>query len=388
MATIQGFLLKEASLECTALELEIRHPYEDSELFELPLRRCPLDDGSVSVKPCIPLDVVLDACAVFTGDYTRRSTLCRDRDGTQPVESPLLEAGVYYLVMDNDPQKNYPVFKSFHHWVPPPREKLPRRWFTSLAPAEKTAKWSFPPSYVSRKNHSTLSEQIKALDGQCALSRAVMPLEPSHIVPVKWANWYEARGIARQLHYTRAVPTDLPHRAGIHDLRNFLTHTYDIHMLWDLHYMLYVPVKGAFMAYVISPVNWVIDLHCANLVLPDRTDGYLLFIRFALAIFGQYSGSAELLTHPDASLSAADFETSSESVSEGDDVARIVIEACEAGGIELPEDLAAVWSDNLGYRSREHAILRSRWFETHPQIRMVSDPSQMDTSSADPEVED
>ncbi|TFK54146.1 hypothetical protein OE88DRAFT_1156075 [Heliocybe sulcata] len=73
MATL-GTVTQDAIPDDIVGYLDIRHPHQDTWLFSLCLRRCLLVDGSTTSRPCIPLHVVLDACAVLTGDYTSQTT--------------------------------------------------------------------------------------------------------------------------------------------------------------------------------------------------------------------------------------------------------------------------------------------------------------------------
>lgn len=68
----------------------------------------------------------------------------------------------------------------------------------------------------------------------------------------------------------------------------------DIHSRWDDHAFVFLPVDGHFVAYYIAS-----GPERARLDIPERTDGYLLFIRFALAIFTRIY-AITIPRHPDS----------------------------------------------------------------------------------------
>ncbi|RPD54514.1 hypothetical protein L227DRAFT_348563 [Lentinus tigrinus ALCF2SS1-6] len=98
-----------------------------------------------------------------------------------------------------------------------------------------------------------------------------------------------------QIPRTRPPPAPRPHSnpgeprgaQTVHDIRNYVTLRADLYERWDANAFAFVPVDGRFIAYYITPVPELqaVDFHCAQLITPQRMDGYLLYVRFALSIF-------------------------------------------------------------------------------------------------------
>lgn len=247
------------------------------------------------------------------------------------------------------------------------------------------------------------------MDRECALSGSMAPLETAHIIPEEYANWYTHHSIFFHLSPPFVIPMGFSGTDVVHDVRNMLTHSSDVHKLWDAHLMLYIPANGEFMAYCLSPENWAVDLHCTTLALPRRTDGYLLFIRFALGVFHYLNPGKDIPTHPlalqtdiEVGTGVATMERGNSSASptfpstpedsasfisseDSEDAASLIIKACEDANVELPSDLAALWAHKLEPRKD---LIRD-WLAKNPQIRMLADPAQVATSSyADPNAPD
>ncbi|TFK53098.1 hypothetical protein OE88DRAFT_1341423 [Heliocybe sulcata] len=300
MSAIRPILPQDPALESVAL-IEVRHPCQDVELFSFWLRRCPLADGSMSANACIPLTVILDACAILTGDYTYTAAICNDRDGEGPVLPGLVNAGTYYLIPDvANPRADYAVYKTFDHWIPPLRSQLPDRWFTAKCPKDTTLYIGDAELGSEYKvARSQISAAVKAVDKVCMMTLAAIPLASAHIVPVSCALWFQKRRIPRQLYIPHVLPHHLTPEFYVHDYRNHITLREDIRSLWDAYEWICVPVGDTFIAYVITDIRASLGFHCYSPRLPDRTDGYLLFLRFALAVFHQFAGSDDLATHKD-----------------------------------------------------------------------------------------
>lgn len=67
--------------------LLVCHPFRDTPFLVIPIRVCPLADGTQSDWPCIPLTAVLDACLVVTG---QDGQLVLDKAGQQVVHTNLV----------------------------------------------------------------------------------------------------------------------------------------------------------------------------------------------------------------------------------------------------------------------------------------------------------
>ena len=122
------------------------------------------------------------------------------------------------------------------------------------------------------------------------------------------------RDISDELCYPISVPWTLSSIDRIHDVRNILALRTDIRSRWDDHAFVFIPVDGHFIAYYISPSpleRQAADFHCARLDTPERVDGYLLFLRFALAIFSLVQSPERISRHPLASRVMKPVRTSS-----------------------------------------------------------------------------
>ena len=155
-----------------------------------------------------------------------------------------------------------------------------------------------------------------------------------------------------------------------------LTHRPDIHSRWDDHAFVFIPVDGHFVAYYIAsgPEPQAADFHYARLDIPERTDGYLLFIRFALAIFSRIY-AITIPRHPDSlrvtkplrdfsslPATAGDGGTPSET---GDACPGVPFEAEDASAIM--DDLTAAkgiinWYSGESFQSTYSLLPDLRWF--------------------------
>ncbi|KAJ3513487.1 hypothetical protein NLJ89_g2920 [Agrocybe chaxingu] len=383
------------------------HPFLFRPLLRIPVRCCPMSDGNYSDKPCIPTTTVLDACAIVTGNYNGNGHLFRDREGQTPVPSSFLEPGQYFYVVDHDPSLNYPLFASFDIWVPPPRCDVPDHWFSPQCPKEQSlllpdTRWT----NVDASSRSAVSSAAKGLDGQCLLSGYLWPIEGAHIIPVENALWYTARQVSDQLRHPGSYPTRLSGDNVVHDIRNFITLRADIHRRWDKHTFFFIPFNGSFVLYFIGKLAdlYSTQYHFRKASFPERVDPYLLFIRFAIAIFSTLrEKTANELPHPrqtkvalkgggttcrrragepdDATMEEQDDDVEdvmSGDGGNGDDVSelagledgpKLLVKIFEDEGLELPPDLAAAFIP----RDEKIEAAKIAWFEANPQIRQCSE---------------
>ncbi|TFK46781.1 hypothetical protein OE88DRAFT_1667006 [Heliocybe sulcata] len=401
------------------------HPHHDARIFYITIRQCPIaDDGALSGDPCIPLDAILDAGAIVTGNYSSAAILSKDREGTQPITSALLGHGNYYLIPNPDePNHDYPVYKDFNQWKPPSRDQVPERWFTESVPRQM-ALCASVPGLVRTPTRSNVSCEAMILDRGCVLSGAGDAIESARIVPAAQAAWATHHRIAGQLLHPCAVPHELGPLGVVNDIRNFLTLRLDLRMLWDDHRWAFIPYTGSFMAYYPSWTHQPFDWHCFTANLHPRVDGYLLFLRFALVVFngilsynrGTFSDPEDALYIPPVSALGKRKRTGSSgrsvrrclSHAEGDeedgtteggsqssgesendrgssgypvdeDYPRRVAASFAEAGMFLPDDLAAVWAPIF---DKDYDQQKCDWFAKNPQIRSIADPAQVSTSSS------
>ncbi|RPD54513.1 hypothetical protein L226DRAFT_616911 [Lentinus tigrinus ALCF2SS1-7] len=279
----------------------IYHPLHNLTFLSIPVRNCPLPDGTQSDYPCIPLTTLLDACYIVTG----MEGILAFYDGDQQVvHTGLVAANRYYYIVSNDRTVDYDIFHSFDAWVPPQREQVPDYWFTGVYPRSRPPR---PNQYdwnaVSGQTVNTLREKARSADGACRLSGFPVPIEAAHIVPEACRHWYQMRRICLQLHWPESIPRNLAVANAVHDIRNYITLRPDLHERWDAHAFVFIPVDGYFIAYYITPGPELqaTDFHCARLNTPERTDGYLLYIRFAYSIFQLLVNYDSFEVHPNSS---------------------------------------------------------------------------------------
>ncbi|TFK51854.1 hypothetical protein OE88DRAFT_1807768, partial [Heliocybe sulcata] len=369
------------------------HPYHNARIFVLSVRQCPIAaDGSLSADPCIPLDVVLDAGAIVTGNYSSAAILSRDRDGTQAVTSHLnlLVPGHYYFIPDPDhPKRDYPVYRNFNSWKPPSREEIPERWFTADVPRGSVI--SPGESWIGSRlpTKSNVAREVKELDNACIFSGNGVAIQPAHIIPVSQANWFDHHKVIDQLCFPSSIPPSLDSLASIDDIRNFITLRADLHITWDAHQWALIPYAGSFMAYDLSWTNQNFGWHCFRANMPVRVDGYLLFLRFALLILDSLNNKSTFSEPEDAVYlpsvendsrsSMSSDEAASRSPTVDNDIPRLMASRYEEYGYLLPDDLAAAWSSTI---DEDYEQQKRDWFAEHPQIRSIADPAKVATSSA------
>ncbi|TFK93652.1 hypothetical protein K466DRAFT_561548 [Polyporus arcularius HHB13444] len=257
------------------------------------------------------VESILDACEVLT---RKKGKLASDREGRELVLSDLINgAGRYYYIVEDDYQIDYPVFRSIHEWVPPSREEVPDRWFTKLYPRLRPSANDYneivPPWFVLNEvsSESAIVAEVKEMDKRCLLSAHGAPLEAAHVFPAAdvTATWYNTRDVTSQLYEAQPLPLRLrSSNLKIHDVRNLITLRTDICRRWDEHAFMFIPVDGCYIAYYIAhlPEDQAREFHCTQLNTPDRADGYLFYIRFALTIFfTNASGPEDFAAYPEAS---------------------------------------------------------------------------------------
>lgn len=93
----------------------------------------------------------------------------------------------------------------------------------------------------------------------------------------------------------------------VHDIRNFITLSRQVQGLWDTYILVFYPLSpGLYFAYFLAEGDgYANSYHLAKLSLSERTDPYLLFVRFAHTIFHyrvkDYCGSPPTDALPDLS---------------------------------------------------------------------------------------
>ncbi|KAI0719364.1 hypothetical protein C8T65DRAFT_827095 [Cerioporus squamosus] len=416
----------------------IYHPARDKMFLQIPVRRCPLPGGLLSDTTCIPRTALLDACEVLT---RKKGELALDRQGQQLVMSDLIAGGRgYYYIVESDYEHDYPIFHTFYEWVPPPRKDVPDRWFTKVYPRIRPAEFlpCAPWHEVKGDPESTIGAEVKNMDKKCMMSAYRAPLEAAHVVPAAHNAWYHARKVVSQLCFPAPLPTHLRESSRIHDVRNLITLRADIRRRWDDLAFMYIPVDGEFIAYYISgaPEEQACDFHCARLVTPDRSDGYLLYLRFALAIFNKLVGGGESIdAHPESSritkglpsraskppslpltaeesdapeprqgrepgegglptrdgrtdlADAAEMEEVAQAALMDDaSVARMIIGCYEDGDEELPADLAAVWDKYIDKPDVKR--LRDEWEQQQKRLRESGPSTSFDACCSSIDNED
>ncbi|RPD54503.1 hypothetical protein L226DRAFT_616903 [Lentinus tigrinus ALCF2SS1-7] len=275
----------------------IYHPLRNLIFLSIPVRKCPLPGGNQSGQPCMPSTAVLDACQVVTG---KKGKLAGDQHGQEVVQADLVMAGGYYYVVDEDWEVDYGIFYTFDAWIPPQREEVPDHWFTGVyprsgPPPQTTNRWDG----VSGRSVNTLREKASGLDGACKLSRTQPKLLISYQKPTGIGTTYagsahnsatlcQSRGTSQMLTQstTYAITSlcDQISTTGGTPTPSSSSPLMGISSRTTSH----APSKGRL------PTSTVLDT-------PERTDGYLLYLRFALAIFERVGNHKSFEPHPNSS---------------------------------------------------------------------------------------
>ncbi|KAJ3518020.1 hypothetical protein NLJ89_g142 [Agrocybe chaxingu] len=185
---------------------------------------------------------------------------------------------------------------------------------------------------------------------------------------------------------------------------------------WDKHTFFFIPFNGSLVLYFIEPLAdlYSTQYHFGKPSFPERVDPYLLFIRFAMAIFTLREKTANELPHPrqtmvalkgggttrrrragpsvggqlqtmekpdDATMEEQDDDMEEVMSGEGghrDDVSelaeledgpKLLVKIFEDDGLELPPDLAAAFIP----RDEKIEAAKIAWFKANPQIRQCSE---------------
>ncbi|KAF9067268.1 hypothetical protein BDP27DRAFT_1536658 [Rhodocollybia butyracea] len=289
--------------------IEIFHHTAGQRFLVLCARDCPNEarrPSGVLGLPTALIDIV-DACRILTGVYEARySFRFVGKHDNCCVEGELSPEGRYSLsIVDQD--KNlleYGLYENFYTRRPPTHAEVPSHWFTVSSPqppingAKGLPDWallSITEDYADMRYH--MSKMAKDADGyQCALTRVSSPAaaEGAHVVPTDEDDFlfhlinthYVERDIAEQLNPACPSPPTLPHYQKIHDIRNYLTLAH-IYRPWDEFIIVFYPIlPGEYYTFFVGPTDGHDSFyHHAKLCLADRTDPYLLYVRFAHMIF-------------------------------------------------------------------------------------------------------
>ncbi|KAJ7201568.1 hypothetical protein GGX14DRAFT_655325, partial [Mycena pura] len=292
--------------------IQIFHPVSCALILDFDIR--PLWLGTHwSSSAAIPTHSVLTFCAIITGTYNKDFLSLHgphpERDSPDdPIPSPGVSSntmlhGIYtLLVKDNT---NYPVFKSFDEWKPPSRKIVPDEFFTTTFPKQVNDEESDEESMLWEGAKETLgglsvTEAATTMDQHCAFTGEVCHLEGAHICFKSDREWYKDKKVHRQLYDRNHYPRK--DNSGVDDLRNIITLGVKPHTAWDAHQLAILPlIPGTFALYFLDSKNndLAARCHCATIELPERTDGYLVFIRLAKTVFNYLLPDAwGVPTHP------------------------------------------------------------------------------------------
>ncbi|KAJ7201612.1 hypothetical protein GGX14DRAFT_655528 [Mycena pura] len=256
---------------------------------------------------------------------------------------------------------NYPIFKSFDEWKPPFREVVPDEFFTTTFPKQKSDEESMLWEGAKESlGELSVTEAATTMDQRCAFTGEVCHLEGAHICFKADREWYKDKKVHRQLYDRNHYPRK--DNSGVDDLRNIITLNVKPHAAWDAHQLAILPlISGTFVPYFLDSQNndLAARCHCATIQLPERTDGYLIFIRLAKTIFHYLLPDAwDVPTHPSSrptpksskrKRSDDGVEAGGDSEGEDEEEDRTagggwladVAAACAEDGIDFPADLEA-----------------------------------------------
>ncbi|KAF9068307.1 hypothetical protein BDP27DRAFT_1422008 [Rhodocollybia butyracea] len=280
--------------------IEIFHYPTEKRFLALYARDYPIGSGQRSGVLGLPTALVVDACRILTGMYKPSHSFCFIRKSDRcRVEGDVLRQGRYYLrIADHDMKwLEYRVYKNFHTWRPPSRAEVPSYWLTKSCPQSPIdgdkglPPWSLlSTSATSTEMWSCMSNTAKRDDEyRCAVSRVSShtAVEGAPVVPAGEQQWYMERDITEQLNLPGPSPPPLQDYQKIHDIRNFLTLDCHIRRLWDESIIVFYPIfRGEYSTFFVGAMDGHDAIyHHAKLHLADRTDPYLLYVRFAHTIF-------------------------------------------------------------------------------------------------------
>lgn len=230
----------------------LRHPgYPDSENILLDL---PALDGNG-----IHHETARIACCILA-NCRWDGFLSKSRQGP-PVPVPegpqdVLLAGDYYFYVPSDAR--YAIVPSLRHFRFP--DQLPGSW---------------------SENENAPISPTTASPSHCSVTRASLPLENAHIIPLKELDWWQQN---QMYMYARVGNASLDTCCE----ENRLALRKDIHHLWDTHRFALVPKHGVWVVHILSPgkTDELQELY-HNLTLQPLggiSREYLL-ARFAIAVF-------------------------------------------------------------------------------------------------------
>ncbi|KAE9400229.1 hypothetical protein BT96DRAFT_993236 [Gymnopus androsaceus JB14] len=265
--------------------IEIYHPFNGKCFLRLCAHSYPIQGGR-STETMIPRSLVLDACRILTGCY-REDVHIYDIKDNRVAEEELLRPGEYfYQVIVRQPEA-----KCLITGLPtssPKSFSVGRPSWAHFRAADRSDYWSY------------MSEQAKTSDSfVCSLTRvSQLDCGRGHM-RCQLRKGFSTRHVevSQQLYPAGPIPWTLAGDQLVHDLRNYITLNRIVHRLWDTFLLVFYPLyPGIYFAYFLADGDgYAHSYHLLKLKLAERTDPYLLFIRFAHTIFRyrlkDYSGS-------------------------------------------------------------------------------------------------
>lgn len=245
--------------------------------------------GQRRVDEQVPLDGIL-----LPGDYWLHvpATSIHDVDAQAFSESDPMPPPSRPSSATTSPHL-YPVIPNFESW-PFPHNKLPAPWIAAHEPAH------LPPPPSPRRNTvlKKISQQKPEVQ-PCCITAHRSGREQAHIIPQIYSHWFLNNGMNRYA----------PRRQSIHDLANILPLRADIHYSFDQFRFIIVPKPTSPNPTTGERPRYALAVHMLkaeeledvalyhNLALQTYSDDrntreYIsarpfLFVRFALAMFGQ-----------------------------------------------------------------------------------------------------
>ncbi|KAH8930396.1 hypothetical protein BT69DRAFT_1327870 [Atractiella rhizophila] len=271
-----------------------------------------------------------------------------------------LEGSAYLYLVDGKKRK-YPVITDFRAWTPP--EEPPGHW-TRNKPSCQYCGFQ----YVRHGNGFTQKMphffMVLVLFLQLVLrlmmvgSSVCFCLQNAHLVPTDEVEWF-------QFHLQRQHNIKGP--ALTEDVSNGLAMRADIHISFDAYEFVLAPYGGKIVPYFLTwEESYVSQYHLRPIALPSGISVHHLYSRFAFNVINNAripAQTANRVTVPQNLAVKARKPKGSKERDQG------------TSHSSLPS-IVDGWEDtrrrNMNFETLKRQTLCQRWFEMHPEIRIVA----------------
>ena len=212
-------------------------------------------------------------CAIISGCRNGYFSKSKDDNGEARLRhelDDLLEAGIYYYHVPNDPR--YAVYPSFEHWRFP-HDDLPEP-YTHRGPL------AFSTGFLSTAVSQAPAE-VMFRDQRCLISWQRDYKETCHLCPKKELLWFQGNQMS-SYNTNMFLNTD----DSVNDTSNMIALRQDLHRALDERFLVFVWKEHGWTTHFIKPTK---DLgrqyHNMPVTLSDGISTQFLYVRLAWAVF-------------------------------------------------------------------------------------------------------